>query len=177
MRAFLYGPMHINPDVVFGDTNILYPFPGMTSMGLAWYLNGLLIPELWLRRGLTYAFRVYGGNNPHNARTYHPFIITDEPHGGFDRLSEAQQKKVRVLAGVEFLRRGQPRPLAAGALCISSHREKNKRLDDSFPTFKKFNRSLEYSCEKGKGVAIDPTCINIGNLNARNPTQCMLNGR
>lgn len=28
------------------------------SNGLAWYINGLLIPELWLRRGLTYAIKV-----------------------------------------------------------------------------------------------------------------------
>jgi hypothetical protein len=84
----------------------------MTSTGLAWYINGYLTPELWLRRGLTYAFKVYGGNNPHSAETYHPFIVTDEPHGGFDRLSEEAQKKVRVLAGVEFTRRGQPRPTA-----------------------------------------------------------------
>lgn len=81
-------------------------------MGLAWYINGMLIPELWMRRGLTYAFRVRGGNNPHSAEMYHPLIITDEPHGGFDRLSDAAQREVRVLAGVEFLRRGQPRPLA-----------------------------------------------------------------
>jgi len=87
-------------------------FVGMTSTGLAWYINGYLTPELWLRRGLTYAFKVYGGNNPHSADTYHPFIVTDEPHGGFDRLSEDAQKKVRVLAGVEFTRRGQPRPTA-----------------------------------------------------------------
>jgi hypothetical protein len=88
----------------------------MTSTGLAWYINGYLIPELWLRRGLTYAFKVYGGNNPHSAETYHPFIVTDEPHGGFDRLSEEAQKKVRVLAGVEFTRRGQPRPTAGKQL-------------------------------------------------------------
>lgn len=31
---------------------------GQTSNGLSWYINGLLAPELWLRRGLTYAFKV-----------------------------------------------------------------------------------------------------------------------
>lgn len=31
---------------------------GHVSNGLAWYMNGLLIPELWLRRGLTYAIKV-----------------------------------------------------------------------------------------------------------------------
>ncbi|RZC37497.1 protein Skeletor, isoforms B/C, partial [Asbolus verrucosus] len=123
---------------------------GQTSTSLAWYINGYLAPELWLRRGLTYAFRVYGGNNPHSAEFYHPLIITDEPHGGFDRLSDEAQSKIRVLAGVEYSRRGRPRPTAAGALCLAQHRNVNdRRLDDDFPSFKKFNRSLEYSCEDG----------------------------
>ncbi|CAB0035781.1 unnamed protein product [Trichogramma brassicae] len=85
---------------------------GQTTMGLAWYINGLLAPELYLRRGLTYSFQVLGGNNPHSAELYHPLIITDEPHGGFDRLSDLTQSGVRVLAGIEFTRRGRPRPTA-----------------------------------------------------------------
>lgn len=85
---------------------------GQTSTSLSWYINGLLAPEMWLRRGLTYAFKVYGGNNPHSAEYYHPLIVTDEPHGGYDRLSDIAQSKIRVLAGVEFTRRGRPKPLA-----------------------------------------------------------------
>lgn len=81
-------------------------------MGLAWYINGHLAPELYLRRGLTYNFRVYGGNNAHSPNLYHPLIITDEPHGGYHRLSDLAQSKVRVLAGVDFDRRGRPRPTA-----------------------------------------------------------------
>lgn len=81
-------------------------------MGLAWYIEGALIPELYLRRGLTYNFRVHGGNNPHSADLYHPLIITDEPHGGYDTLSDLAQSKIRVLAGVELTRRGRPRPTA-----------------------------------------------------------------
>nr|CAD7266950.1 unnamed protein product [Timema shepardi] len=123
---------------------------GMTTTGLVWYINGLLAPEIWLRRGLTYSFKIHGGNNPHSAEYYHPFIITDEAHGGFDMLSEEVQQKVRVLAGVEFTRRGQPKPTAAGPLCISKHNDKDRRLDDNYPTFKKFNRSLLYTCEEGE---------------------------
>lgn len=79
---------------------------------MAWYINGLLVPELWLRRGLTYEFKVRGGNNPHSPEYYHPLVITDEPRGGFDRLTEAKQNEIRVLAGVEFTRRGRPKPTA-----------------------------------------------------------------
>lgn len=55
---------------------------------------------------------MFGGNNPHSAEWYHPLIISVDPHGGFDRLSDAAQKNIRVLAGVEFTRRGRPRPIA-----------------------------------------------------------------
>lgn len=36
---------------------------GHVSNGLAWYINGLLIPELWLRRGLTYSFKVISSSH------------------------------------------------------------------------------------------------------------------
>lgn len=78
--------------------------------GLAWYINGLLIPEIWMRRGFTYAIRIYGGNNPHSAELYNPLIITDEPHGGLERRSDEANRHIRVLAGVQYTLRGQPRP-------------------------------------------------------------------
>lgn len=61
---------------------------------------------------MSYVFHVYGGNNPHSAEYYHPLIITDEPHGGFDKLTDEAQAKIRVLVGVEYSRRGRPRPTA-----------------------------------------------------------------
>ncbi|XP_066581893.1 protein Skeletor, isoforms B/C [Prorops nasuta] len=130
---------------------------GQTSMGLVWYIDGQLIPELYLRRGLTYNFRVHGGNNPHSPNLYHPLIITDEPHGGYDRLSDVAQSNVRVLAGVEFTRRGRPRPTAVGPLCLSKHNGRDRRLDDDFPTFKKFNRTLIQICEPGEGGILEVT--------------------
>lgn len=130
---------------------------GQSSMGLAWYINGLLVPELYLRRGLTYSFRVHGGNNPHSPELYHPLIITDEPHGGYDRLSDNAQSKVTVLAGVEFTRRGRPRPTAVGPLCLSKHNDRDRRLDDDFTSFRKFNRSLIHVCEPGDGGILEIT--------------------
>lgn len=91
---------------------------GAPSPGLCWYVNGKMAPELWMRRGLTYHFKVYGGNDPHSADLYHPLIITDEPRGGLERLQEAAISKIRVLAGVEYSRRGQAKPIA-GKLLIT----------------------------------------------------------
>ena len=76
------------------------------------------MPELTLRRELTYHFKVEGGNDPHSPTHYHPLIITDEPIGGYELMTENQRKGVRVLAGVEVTRRGQPRP-TAGILYLS----------------------------------------------------------
>lgn len=124
------------------------------SNGLAWYINGFLAPDMILRRGLTYSFKVRGGNNPHSPEFYHPLVITDEPHGGFDRLSDLKQNEVRVLAGVEYSRRGRPKPTVAGPLCVSKYPPGlDRRLDDNFPTFRKFNRSLISECD-GAGVPI-----------------------
>jgi len=74
-------------------------------------------------------------------------VITDEPRGGFDRLSDLKQSEIRVLAGAEYSRRGRPKPTAAGPLCISRYPpDQDRRLDDNFPTFRKFNRSLISDC-------------------------------
>ena len=61
---------------------------GLPSGSLAWYVEGFLAPVIYLRRGLTYTFKVEGGNNPRSAEFYHPFIITDEPVGGYYRSSQ-----------------------------------------------------------------------------------------
>ncbi|KAI5714930.1 hypothetical protein M8J77_007726 [Diaphorina citri] len=130
---------------------------GMPSSGLAWYINGHLSPEVTLQRGITYAIHVYGGNNPHSAEFYNPLVVTDEPHGGIEKLTEAAQSNIRILAGVQYTLRGQPRPTAVGPLCLAKHRGVDRRLDDDFPSFEKFNKSLVYTCEKGEPTILEIT--------------------
>ena len=57
-----------------------------------------MTPDLYLRRGLQYTFKIEGGNNAASAEFYHPFIITDEPVGGYNRLTKEQKSKVFVIA-------------------------------------------------------------------------------
>ncbi len=131
---------------------------GQPSSGLAWYINGYMTPELYLRRGLTYAIRVEGGNDPYKPEYYHPFIVTNEPVGGFERLSDDQKKDVRILAGVEFTRRGVPQTTAAGRLCLWEHREgTDRRLDDNFMTFERYRNSLRLDCTKGEAAVLEVT--------------------
>ncbi|ODM96270.1 Protein Skeletor, isoforms B/C, partial [Orchesella cincta] len=122
---------------------------GYANPGYSWYIHGYVTPELYMQRGITYSFRVEGGNNPHNLETYHPFIITNEPLGG----SAANLPSARILAGVEVTRRGQPRPNAAGRLCIWKHEHTDRRTDEKYTTFEKFRNTLKLRCEQGSQAA------------------------
>jgi hypothetical protein len=132
---------------------------GLPSSGLAWYINGYMTPELYLRRGLSYTFRVEGGNDPYDAEHYHPFVITTDHVGGFYRLSNDQRKDVRVLSGVSFTRRGVPQALASGRLCLWKHQDHaDRRLDDTFITFERFRNSLKLECSKeGEAAVLEVT--------------------
>lgn len=59
----------------------------------AWYLDGQLVPEVYLRRGTTYQFRVNGG-------TDNPLYLTNSPYGGYSQLSPAERAAEEVYAGV-----------------------------------------------------------------------------
>lgn len=43
--------------------------------------------------------------------------------------------------------------LPVGPLCLSKHNGQDRRLDDNFPSFKKFNRTLVQTCEPGKVIS------------------------
>jgi len=136
---------------------------GLPSGSLAWYVEGFLAPVIYLRRGLTYTFKVEGGNNPRSAEFYHPFIITDEPVGGYYRMSEKQRSEIRVLAGVKFTRRHVPNPVDnVGRKCVWEHGPGgDRRRDDEFKTFSEFRNSLGLSCEEDSEPALLQVTPNI----------------
>ena len=76
--------------------NFTFFTTGQPGWGITWYINGQLVPELTLRRGQNYTFRVFGGNNASiaNRASYHPFYITDSSSGG-RLLDTAEQRRVR----------------------------------------------------------------------------------
>ena len=74
---------------------------GHVGWGIAWYINGLMIPEIHVVRGKTYTFVIEGGNDPGQTAAYHPFYITDDPEGGYEFKTKEQRRKVRVFAGIE----------------------------------------------------------------------------
>ncbi|RWS12508.1 protein Skeletor: isoforms B/C-like protein, partial [Dinothrombium tinctorium] len=135
---------------VSGGSRGYYGITRTESPGLVWYINGLLAPVLYVKRGKTYTFRVEGGNNPYNSYAYHPLYITDDPNGGYIKYTESERKNIQVYAGIEFDKKGRPSPTTAGRLCIwSYHSESDQRKADNFNTFIQFRSSLNYSCERG----------------------------
>lgn len=122
-----------------------------SSPGFVWYMNGLLAPVIFVKRGTSYVFRVEGGSDPVKAGTYHPLYITNDPLGGYSKYREEERKKIAVYAGIEFDRKGRPTPTAAGRLCLWSYPSEfdQRKTDSSFHTFLQFRSSLNYSCERG----------------------------
>ncbi|KAF8786535.1 Protein Skeletor like protein [Argiope bruennichi] len=153
-----WGPLRIrDPQVTTFTVRVGVPggskgysgFTGNPSPGVVWYVNGLMSPELYLKRNRRYTFVVEGGNDPNNARFYHPFYITDDAHGGYGRYSEEERKSIRVYAGVEFDRRGRPHPSAAGRLCSWVHNTSHRYSVDDYPSYPKFRKSLRLHCSDG----------------------------
>ncbi|KAF2359543.1 DOMON domain [Trinorchestia longiramus] len=122
--------------------------PSTPSWGIAWWVNEMLIPEIYVVRGQTYYFVVEGGDDPTKQASYHPFYITDNKEGGFAQKNKQEQEHEQVFAGVEFTKMGTPRPTAVGRLCKWKHISHDAWKSSS--TFEEYRSSLYKDCEDGK---------------------------
>lgn len=120
---------------------------GRPSWGIAWWINGLLIPEIYVQRGETYTFIVEGGSDPGNPAKYHPFYITDSAEGGILSLNETSRTRERVFAGIG-VRSGRYRPTAVGRLCKYDHKGSDQK--DSVSTFEEYRSTLQLKCSPGE---------------------------
>ncbi|XP_021913275.1 protein Skeletor, isoforms B/C [Zootermopsis nevadensis] len=131
------------------------PITGHPSWGISWYINDLLIPEIYVERGQTYTFIVEGGNDRTNPARYHPFYITDSSEGGFGQKSEAEQKKQRVFAGVRYDAEGYPYPTAAGHYCEWAHKTIDRSAE--METFDEYLDTLRLECDDGEPAYLNWT--------------------
>ena len=122
---------------------------GFHSWGVAWFINGTLVPELVLKRGVTYTFYVQGGKNSQNLEYYHPLYITSEPDGGFAQKKEADRQRARVYAGVRRGRNNEYEATAAGPLCVWKELTNNVKPED-YNNFFAYKSQLDYACEPGQ---------------------------
>ena len=75
---------------------------GPQGEGRAFYVNGMLTPDIYLVRGQKYTFMIETGvGNKENADadTFHPVYITDDPSGGHQLKPELQAKLEKIYAG------------------------------------------------------------------------------
>ncbi|PIK52391.1 hypothetical protein BSL78_10703 [Apostichopus japonicus] len=70
---------HIGPS---GGAQGYKAIADQVGWGIAWYINGQLVPEITVKRNYTYTFNIYGGNDDSQLATYHPFYIQRQD-GGF----------------------------------------------------------------------------------------------
>ncbi|KAG5674929.1 hypothetical protein PVAND_004873 [Polypedilum vanderplanki] len=127
-----------------------YPaITGHVGWGIAWYINGLLIPEINVVRGKTYTFVIEGGNNKTNPANYHPFYITDDSVGGYENKNDAEKEQVKIFAGVQKSRaNGKITPIGVGRICNWTPELKGPTADE-YTSFGAYQRSLTLKCEEG----------------------------
>ncbi|GFS78254.1 hypothetical protein NPIL_520601 [Nephila pilipes] len=131
-----------------GGKGRLQAIRNVVGWGLAWYINGVLVPEITLERGQTYTFVIEGGNDPENPARTHPFYITDDPEGGYEHKTVAEKKKVKIFAGASVDRRGNYTPTGVGRMC--EWKLPQDLSSTEFETFEDFQQNLELGCERGR---------------------------
>jgi len=122
---------------------------GEQSWGIAWWINGLLIPEIHVRRGQNYTFIVEGGNDPSRQARYHPFYITNNREGGGGQEPALlRSPNHQVYAGIDF-RSGFPDPSpGTGRYCEWKH--KTVDVAEMVSSLEEYKRTLYLDCEEGQ---------------------------
>ena len=119
---------------------------GQDGWGIAWFLNGLLIPEVYVLRGTTVRFYVNGGVNPSNAAEYHPFYITSSSEGGIKSLADASQPISEVVYAGLATNGTSVWDLTTGGFCEWMETGGN---GDNFNSWDDYKNSLNSTCNDG----------------------------
>ncbi|XP_067928652.1 protein Skeletor, isoforms B/C-like [Watersipora subatra] len=116
---------------------------GRPSWGIAWYVNGILIPELHLQRGVSYTFRVAGGTDPNLGAMYHPFYFTNDVEGG---LQQTQNPSEIIYPGTID---GESAEFAVGEYCewiLTDEAIRAAEDGKQYQCFEEFKQDLVLSC-------------------------------
>ena len=125
---------------------------GRQGWGIAYYINGLLIPEIILKRGVTYTFLVEGGNDEANGARRHPLYLTDSAEGGYEFKSPTERAKERVFGGVGITSNGTILPTAQGRMCEFKITPATNVHDiaGTYDRFEDFQKTLMLDCDNGR---------------------------
>ncbi|XP_023215764.1 protein Skeletor, isoforms B/C-like, partial [Centruroides sculpturatus] len=128
---------------------------GIPSWGFCWWINGLLIPELTVKRGVTYTFIVEGGNDITNGAKNHPLYITNNKEGGgYQSQDELWTPKHMVYAGLE--RDGNNTILTGGGR-FCEYKLNGVDMSDSFDTFEEYKKTVTLTCDEGNPAVFNWT--------------------
>ena len=133
--------------------------------GIAWYLNGLLIPEIYVLRGTNVTFFVNGGYQPVVASNYHPFYLTSSAQGGI--LNEIAMNRTiteTVYDGLYFNGTAVS-DLTIGKFC--EWEEVNGLGGNEFSSFSAYRNSLALSC----GTSLSPRGMFTWTTDENTPSQ------
>ncbi|KAK9502078.1 hypothetical protein O3M35_012681 [Rhynocoris fuscipes] len=142
-----------------GPTGGKHGYPAITGhvgWGISYYINGLLIPEIYVVRGRTYTFVVEGGKDPNIPAKYHPFYITDDPVGGYQHKTPEEKRKVNIYAGAELNKHGEVVPTGLGRLCNWTP-DPDQPMADEFASFGAYQRTLTLVCDHGEPAVVQWT--------------------
>ena len=133
------------------------PRRGLASVASnAWFVNGLLVPELVLERNQVYRFIVEGGNDRTAAGGHrHPLYLTDSQEGGFEFKTDDERQRERLFGGVALRSNdGQLVPTAEGRLCEWRPSERTGSDPDQYQNFSSFQRTLSLQCAPGQPAVL-----------------------
>lgn len=125
-----------------GNTGSKQGYSGITGKdgwGISWYLNGLLVPEVYVLRGSTVSFEVYGGDDPTQPANYHPLYITSSDEGG---IAGGAPSDETVFAGLDDSG-ATPTSFTTGDYCEWSETAGN---GDQFSSWEAYKDSLSSTC-------------------------------
>lgn len=134
-----------------------YPaITGNQAWGIAWYLNGLLIPEMVMQRGTTYTFRVNGGDEPDNNSRFHPFYLTTSASGGYATLTPEMRAMETVLAGIDVTETDTSGGVTAfestAVAPICSYQATDETDENLEGSFQEYFGSLDVSCRDDQAI-------------------------
>ncbi|VDM38567.1 unnamed protein product [Toxocara canis] len=110
-----------------------------------WYVNGYLA-DIYLKRGVTYSFIVEGGDDKSTSDFYNPLYISNDPFGGYSKLSSDEREQVKVVSGSDPTQ-------TAGRLCLWSQ-DNTEDDPDKYNSFIEYRRSLRLKCDESSRAAV-----------------------
>ncbi|XP_033633093.1 protein Skeletor, isoforms B/C-like [Asterias rubens] len=99
----------------------------------SFYVDGLLVPVIKMKRNTKYIINVFTGNDPTDPINYNPLYLTSSPTGGFDQLSHDERKNEVIYADKQ-----------AGPLC--QYIDYDGSVAYNFNSFEEYKTHLRHTC-------------------------------